>query len=298
MQAAMSRTVLFFGDSNTRGYGAGRERSFAKVIAGALPAPLAAAWRVASAGADSDFRAIPPRLDAALAKHRPAILVCQCPTGPLAYFVQYPPWLARIRGVYNAFFQWRRERGITADLRRRPPDQRTRREALYDGRYVDTLYRWRPASWPITRHANRILAARYGLVVKATRERYLELMARQRDRIRAQTSAVVLFLGPFPHDESFYPGFGARVRAWSEDLAALLHRPAEGSTYLDVYRPLTVESPGRYLLRDGAHLTAEGHRRVAHLILPTLVALMHEVGAASAPGRGPASPDITDAPEG
>jgi lysophospholipase L1-like esterase len=294
----MSRTVLFFGDSNTRGYGAGRERSFANVIAGGLPEPLAAGWRVASAGADSDFRAIPPRFDAALAKHRPAILVWQCPTGPLAYFVRYPPWLARIRAVYNAFFQWRRERGIVADLRRRPPEQRTRRDALYDGRYVDTLYRWRPASWPVTRHANRILAARYGLVVKATRERYLELMARQRDRIRAQTSAPILFVGPLPHDESFYPGFGARVRAWSADLVALLHRPSEGSTYLDVYRPLTVEGSGRYLLRDGAHLTAEGHRRIADLVLPTLVALMDEVEAAGVTARVAASAEITDAPEG
>jgi len=274
-----SRTILFFGDSNTRGYGSGRERRFTTLIAGALPAD----WHVAAAGAYSDFRAIGPRLDAAFAKHRPAIVVWQCPTGPLAYFVQYPPWLRRIRAVYNAFFEWRRERGIQADIRRAGGAAfRTRKDALFDGRYVDALYRWRPASWPITRHANRVLATRYGLFVKATQERYLELIARYRDRIRAQGSAEILMLGPLPHTEWMYPGYGARVRACSAALVPLVHDPPRGSAYLDLYEPLSVEGPGRYLLHDGAHLTPEGHARVAELVLPHLLAAIARVEAGAA----------------
>jgi lysophospholipase L1-like esterase len=281
----MTRTILFFGDSNTRGYGVGRERRYAALIEAELHARGEASWKVAVSGADSDFRVIPARLDAAIAKHQPDILVWQLPTGPAAYFVRYPPWLRPLRALYNSFFAWQRERHIRGDITRMGgPERRPRREAMFEGMYVASLYRWRPASWPITRHANRWLAARYGLVVKATRERYLEIMARHRERLRAQTGARFLFFGLLPQRESFYPGFGARVLAWSKDLGDLLDRPADGSHYLDV-SPSLVPVADAVVLEDGAHLTASGHRQVAALVLPRLVELMR-AGAVERPGEG------------
>jgi lysophospholipase L1-like esterase len=68
---------------------------------------------------------------------------------------------------------------------------------------------------------------------------------------------------------------------WSDALEALLNHPEQRSTYLDVYRPLTAERHDRYLLRDGAHLTPEGHRRLAELVLPCLTALMQRSGGAA-----------------
>ena len=109
--------------------------------------------------------------------------------------------------------------------------------------------------------------------VKATRERYLELMARHRDRLRAETSAQLLFLGFFPHSDDFYPGFGERVTAWGNDLAAMLHQPEDGSFYVEIYTALAAH-PRRHLLRDGAHLAPDGHRCVAELVTPVLAARM------------------------
>ena len=267
------RTVLFFGDSNTRGYGSGRERRYAAHVEAALAPSVGAAWRFAVAGADSDFRAIRERLYRAVAKYEPDVLVWQCPTGPAAHFVQYPPWLRPIRDVYNRLFKWRRERAIRGEQARADEGRRSRYDVLYDGRYVDRLYRWRPAAWPVTRHANRWFAARYGVHVKATRERYLELMARHRDRLRAETSAQLVFLGFFPHSDDFYPGFGARVTSWGRELGALLHEPDARSVYVEIYGTLAAH-PRRHLLRDGAHLAPEGHRRVADLVTPVLAARM------------------------
>lgn len=270
----MTRTVLFFGDSNTRGYGTGRERRYAALVEAALAPTTGAGWRFVVRGADSDFHAIAERLHGAVAKYQPDVVVWQCPTGPAAYFVQYPPWLRPIRAAYNAMFKWRRERGIRTEQARADAARSSRHDVLYDGRYVDSLYRWRPASWPITRHANALLARRYGVFVKATRERYLELMARHRDRLRADSRARLLFLGLVPHDDAFYPGFGARVTEWSPHLAALLHHPEDGAVYVDLYATLA-DHPRRHLLHDGAHLAPDGHRKVADLVVPALVPLMH-----------------------
>jgi lysophospholipase L1-like esterase len=269
----VTRTVLFFGDSNTRGYGVGREYRYAAHVEAALAPTVGIDWRFVVRGADSDFRAIRDRLHGAVAKYHPDVLVWQCPTGPAAYFVQYPRWLRPIRAAYNALFSWRRERGIRAEQTRASGASASRHDVLYDGRYVDALYRWRPATWPVTRHANGWLAARYGVFVKATRERYLELIARHREQLRAESGARLLFLGLVPHSDEMYPGYGARVAEWGKDLAALLHHPEDGSTYVDLYTPLAVQ-PRRHLLRDGAHLTHDGHRRVAELVLPALVPLM------------------------
>jgi len=281
----VTRTILFFGDSNARGYGVGRERRYTVLIEAELRARGESSWRVAFAGASSDFRVIPARLDAAVAKHQPDILAWQLPSGPAVYPIRYPSWLRTLRALYNSFFEWLRERHIRADIARMGgPDRRPRDEAMFEGLYVASLYRWRPASWPITRHANRWLAARYGLAVKATRERYLEIVAHHRERLRAQTGARLLLFGLMPHSDDFYPGYCARALAWSRDLADLLDRPAEGSHYLDV-SPSLVPITASVVMNDGAHLAAEGHRRVAALLLPRLVELMRACEVAGAPER-------------
>lgn len=267
------RTVLFFGDSNTRGYGVGREQRYAAHVEAALAPVVDQRWRFVVSGTDSDFRAIPDRLHGAVTKYRPDILVWQCPTGPAAYFVNYPAWLRPLRAAFNYGFHWRTEWSIRREQRRAAPALSSRRDVMYDGRYVDALYRVRPSALPVTRHVNGWLAARYGLVVKATRERYLELMARHRDQLRTEADADLLLVGLMPHSDYSYPGYHDRVTAWGEDLARLFHRPDEGSTYLDVYAPLA-EHPQRHLLRDGTHLSASGHRRVAELVVPTLLPLL------------------------
>ncbi len=272
----MMRTVLFFGDSNTRGYGVGRARRFATLVETALAPEMGSTWRFVATGCTSDFKVIRERLEAAMAKHQPDILVWQCPTGPAAYFVQYPAWLQPMRTVYNAFFKWQRQFRIQRDITRGGGEAlRPRKEAMYEGLYVDSLYRWRPASWTLTRHANGLIARRYGTFVKATKERYLELMARHRDWLRQSSDAQMLFLGMLPHSDSFYPGFCERVLAWGRDLEALLHDPARGDYYLELCGPLLRDGGvARHLLRDGAHMSPAGHQRVAELVTPVLGEMM------------------------
>ncbi len=270
----MAKTVLIFGDSNTRGYGVGRRHRYATVVAGTLAAATREPWTFAVRSAESDFRVIASKLHEAVARHRPDVLVWQLPTGPIAYFVQYPWWVRPIRNAYNRLFRARKELGIRRDMTRLTAnDSEARRTAEAEGLYLDAVYRWRPASWPLTRHANGWLAARYGFVTKATRERYLELIARHRDRMRERTAAPLLFLGPLPHSEYMYPRFNERVVAWSGDLARLLHRPDDGGIYLDVHAALAAHLD-RFILRDGAHLTREGHRALAGLVAPALLALL------------------------
>ena len=278
------RTVLFFGDSNTRGYGVGRARRYATLVENALAPEMGSAWRFAAAGASSDFKDIRERLYPAMDKHRPDILVWQCPTGPAAYFVQYPPWLRPIRTVYNTFFKWQRQWRIQRDVARGGGEVlRSRREAISEGLYVDALYRWRPASWTLTRNVNGLIARRYGTFVKATKERYLELMDRHRSRLRETSGAPVLFLGLLPHSDHFYPGFCERALAWGRDLEALLHDPARDSYYLELCAPLLQDGGvARHLLRDGAHMSPAGHERVAALVTPVLGELMRIVQGVAA----------------
>jgi lysophospholipase L1-like esterase len=279
----MARTVLFFGDSNTRGYGVGRQRRYAALIEAALAPALGSTWSFAVSVADSDFRVISERLDAAVAKHRPRILVWQLPTGPAAYFVRYPTWLQAIRTVFNTFFEGKRARAMRADVARGGGEtQRPLREALYEGRYIDGLYRWRPSAWPLMRYANGFLAARHGLVVKATRERYLELVDRRRDQLRQRPDLTILFLGLLPHNDCMYPGFGARVTAWDADLRALLHRPDEACFFLELYAPLMDGGADGCLLHDGTHMSLAGHRRVAELVGPPLLALIRSCDGSAA----------------
>jgi lysophospholipase L1-like esterase len=277
----VTKTVLFFGDSNTRGYGVGPAHRYAAHVEAAL-APTTEDWRFIVRSAHSDFHAIAARLHDAIAQHCPDVLVWQLPTGPAAYSVRYPWWLRPARSAYSTVFRWRREWGIRRQIARAPSADDARRHVLSEGRFVDALYGWRPARWPGTRHVNGWLAARYGLFVKATGERYLELVERHRDRVRAASNARLLFIGPVPHNDDMYPGFGERVTAWSEDLARLLHHPAKGSIYVDAYRPLAAH-PDRHLIGDGCHLTPAGHLRLSTLVVPALVPLMQSCEVSEQP---------------
>lgn len=285
------RTILFFGDSNTRGYGVGRQYRFAAVLEAALAAQGNTTWRWATAHAPSDFRSFAKRLDYAVATYSPDILVWQCPTGPAAYFVRYPEWIKRVAALHNRGFEWLRERYIGADVRA-GGEGRTRREALYEGRYLNQLYGLRPSRWPGVRQARRLLVARYGTKVKATRARYLELIGDARDRLRALTRAQIVFLGIFPHNDEYFPGYTARVTEWNEHLARLLDHPDDGFVFVDVHKSLNSLGPGTVLLSDGMHLSIESHRRVAETMLPTIVQLMRaiESSACNVSSPTPAAP--------
>ncbi len=273
----MTRTVLFFGDSNTRGFGVGRERRFCSLIEKELAPTVGSAWRFVVTGTDSDFRMIPERLERAVATHDPDIVVWQIPTGPCTYFPRYPRWLRPLRAAYEAAFEKLLERRIRSDAERRGgAAEAARREALYEGLYLDQAFRWRPSSWPGTRRVNGWLAARYGTEVKATRERYFELVQRYSDRVRAQSDAQQLLLGLLLHSDDMFPGYGARALAWSRELQGLLHQPASRRCYLELLAPLMQGGAARYLLHDGTHLSAEGHRRVAELVTPALRSLLDE----------------------
>jgi lysophospholipase L1-like esterase len=286
-----SRTILFFGDSNTRGYGVGREHRFAAVLEAALAGQGNAAWQWPVVHAPSDFRSFARRLDYALETYPPDILVWQCPSGPAAYFVRYPEWIKRVATLHNRGFEWLRERYIGADIRA-GGEGRTRREALYEGRYLNRLYGLRPSTWLGVRQARRLLVARYGTEVKATRERYLELAGDARDQLRARTRAPILFLGFFPHSDELFPGYTARVTEWNEHLAQLLDHPDDGFFFLDVLRVLNRPGAGAVLLSDGMHLSVEGHRRAAEVILPTVTQLMRALdsSACNVSSPTPASP--------
>ncbi len=277
---AMTRTVLFFGDSNTRGYGVGRDSRYAALVETAMPDAVETGWRFQTATTASDFRLIATRLDTAIAAYRPAIIVWTCPTGPLAYYVREPQWYKRLRKRFRRRLHARQERIIQDDIARGGgEDTRPRREAVYEGRYLDELYRGMPRNWPGMRWLRPLFAARYGTIVKATEGQYYELMRRHRERVRRATDATLLFCSVFPHSEYAYPGFNARASAWNAGLSRLLHEPGTGSTFVDVYGPLTRRRPHEHLLRDGMHLSSHGHRIVADVLVPEIRALMRAYDA-------------------
>ena len=273
----MIRTVLFFGDSNTRGYGVGRERRYTSLVEKALGPTVGSEWRFVVTGTESDFRLISERLERAVATNSPDVVVWQIPTGPCSYFPRYPTWLRPLRAAYEAAFDRWREHMIRSDAAHRGgSEESARREALYEGLYLDHVFRWRPSTWPVTRHVSGWLAARYGTEVKATRERYFELVLRYSDRMRTQSDAHQLLLGLLLHSDDMFPGYGERALAWSRDLYGLLHQPGQGRSYLELCAPLMEGGVARYLLRDGTHLSAAGHQRVAELVTPVLQSLIVE----------------------
>ena len=267
----MARSLLFFGDSNTRGYGVGRERRFASLVARAIDEAAPGEWTAAVAHAESDFRAFRPRLEGALDRHATRLLVLQCPTGPASWFVAVPPWLRRARRPLERLLEWREQRLVARELRRHPDRYPSTHDARYDGLYLDHLYRLEPRKWWGLRNLNEPLARRYGLEVKATLERYLDRMLDLRSRVRAKTDAEIVCLGLLSADERIYPGYRARVAEWTRSLAAALDDPAARSSFVD---PTVALGWNRdeILLRDGTHLSAEGHRRVAAALTPSLLA--------------------------
>ena len=101
---------------------------------------------------------------------------------------------------------------------------------------------------------------------------------RYSDRIPALSDAHQLILGLLLHSDDMFPGFGERALAWSRDLDGLLQQPARGRFYLELCAPLMQSNVTRYLLHDGTHLSADGHRRIAELVTPVLESLLAERG--------------------
>jgi lysophospholipase L1-like esterase len=274
----MTRTVLFFGDSNTRGYGVGRAGRYAALVEAELRADGIGDWQFALEYAVSDFRVIPGRLEAAVATHVPRVIVWQCPTGPASFFVNYPRWIAAPRALYHRLLERLQERYIRADVRADPTRQRSRYDALYEGRYLDTLHRWKPWHVPGALALRRHVARRHGVIAKTTGERYVRRICRLRDATLAQMPASILFLGLLPLSDEYYTGYTQRAKEWGAALAAVLHEPAASRFYLDVHEPLTRNGTERLLLRDGTHLSPEGHRRLAGIVAPRLRELMLACG--------------------
>lgn len=267
-----TKTVLFFGDSNTRGYGVDPQLRWASLVEEQLRGATREPWTYAVASSWSDFKAIPKRLEAALAEYDPSIVVMACPTGPAAYYLHYPEWARKIGAVNRRIFAWADWFHVRAAMR--SAKQSSERDVRYEGRYVDALHRWQILRWPGARQLNRWMGSHYGVRVKATRERYLEWMEQRREQIRSQTAAPILFLSLIPHSDDYHPGYLQRAREWNRDLAALLDRPAEGSHYLDLFEPLAGRPTADMLLRDGTHLSPRGHSVVAPVIAPFLQQLM------------------------
>lgn len=267
----MPRSLLFFGDSNTRGYGVGRERRFASLVTQAIDEAAPGEWTAAVAHAESDFRAFRPRLEAALDRHAPELLVIQCPTGPASWFVAVPPWFRRARRPLERLLEWREQRLVARELRRAPQRYPSARDARYDGLYLERLHRLEPRKWWGFRNLNGPLARRYGLEVKATLERYLDRMLDLRARVRAKTDAEIVCIGLLSADERIYPGYRARVAEWTPRLAAALDDPAARSSFVDPTAALGW-NVDEILLRDGTHLSREGHRRVAAALISFLFA--------------------------
>lgn len=270
----MPHTVLFFGDSNTRGYGLAPEQRFAAVLERDLAGSTTSRWQFEVASSPSDLKAMVERLQKALDRYRPDILVWQCFTGPASYEIDFPPWMRRLRSVQDRYFAWRTRRAVSAEVRADPSGQRTERDAIHEGRYVDQVFRYRPGRLLLLRRARALIARRYGLVTKATRERYLQRMLEARSALRSQTQIPILFLGILPLSDTLYPGYHRRAFEWGAELERVLPDPAQHTFYIDMMTPLAPDAERGLLLNDATHLTVEGHRRVACLVRPLLLELM------------------------
>lgn len=272
----MARTVLLFGDSNTRGFGVGAEARFATLVEAILGHAFDPPWKFAVGHSVSDFHVFPGRLDAALAKHSPEVVVLQCPTGPATYWINYPRWIRWFVTTSGWTFKQLQEAYIRAYLPNGSDQPQARRDTLYEGKFVDPLYRWNLAQWNGPRQIRRWFAKRYGVLVKATGPRYVQLMCRLRDRLRSQSRAKVLVLGLLPHSEDYYPDYHKRAREFGKLLHAALHRPDEDVVYLDLYDALMPEGFDGMVISDGKHLSVDGHRRLAPIVASALEPLMSD----------------------
>jgi lysophospholipase L1-like esterase len=267
---------LFFGDSNTRGYGVDRSLRHTALLERRLRADGFTSWTFVTVTERSDLRAIPAKIEKAVTTHRPTIIVWRCPTGPATYRIAYPRWTRELKGLHRRWFRWQRGRLVDAELDAGDRKERATHDALTDGTFLNELNRWRLLRVPGARPLKNAMAARYGFQVKATCDRYVERLAEIRDAVQLQVDAPVLMIGLIPHD---VPGYDDRVRTWRPVLADRFDRPADGSHYLDVFESLRTENG--LLLRDGIHLSAVGHRQLADLVVDPLRELMIATPAAA-----------------
>ena len=270
----MPRTVLFFGDSATRGYGVGRERRYAALVAAELASRWNGQWTFEVEATASDFRTYRTRFATHLERVHPAVVVCQCPVGPACFFPRFPLWVRPLMAVRRRTFSWLKDRYIRNELRGDASGDRTYRDSLYEGHWLNRLHRWRPSRWPVVGPWWTARARQLPPIPKITSARYLERMRALVDDAQARGVRQVLVLGPIPVAEDICPGYFVRVAAWSLELRAAFDTPERGVRFLDLFAALRDIPSERLLLRDRIHPSPEGHREVARLLTPTLEPLL------------------------
>ncbi len=272
-------TILFFGDSATRGYGVGRELRFPALVAAELAARSKIPLTFDVGAARSDFRDFRSRFESELTRVRPLVLVCQCPVGPACFFPRFPASVRTLLALEKKIFDRMTDRFVESEIR---GGERTRHDALYEGRYLDRVNRWKPSNWPIIGPLWRARVRRYPTVAKITCEGYVERMVRLRDQARAGGVREILFLGLLPVFEDVCPGYDSRAPAWCAALRRALDVADAGSAFLDVHATLGTADLNRLLLRDRIHLSVHGHREVARLVVPALEPLLARAGSDAA----------------
>ncbi|MGH7899744.1 MAG: SGNH/GDSL hydrolase family protein, partial [Candidatus Binatia bacterium] len=210
----MERTVLFFGDSITRGYGVGRERCFATLVADELGARSASSWKFEVVTGWSSFPSYRQRLQPGLKRVQPEILVLQCPSGPACYFPRFPAPVRGYMRIQKRLLAWLTGRYVQSEIRREPAGGRTSYDALYDGRFLDRLHGWRPSHWPVVGPWWRRRAETYPPIPKVSREGYLKRIQHLVDDARAHGVRETVLIGLLPMTEDVCPGYLARARQW------------------------------------------------------------------------------------
>lgn len=272
----MAFTALFFGTSNTRGFGVLPEHRYAAVLERSLQCTLDGRWQFVVATSPGDLGVFGEKLAAALTRHRPDLVVVQCPTSPASYSINYPRWLNALRGLHARRLRWHKERAIAAEIDGDPSRQRTRRDALREGLYLDPVYSLRLGRWAAVRRLRAAAVRRYGLIVNMTGEQYVDSILRLRRTVRASTQAPTLFWGLLPLSENLYPGYHQRARDWSSELAKHVPDEARRCYFVDVMGALAAVSSRELLLNDETHLSISGHGRVADVLLPELRCLIED----------------------
>ena len=269
----MARNVLFFGDSNTHGYGVGPAKRWATLVENQLKADASGSWTYSVSGTRSDFRLIRDRLPLAVEKYAPDVLVWQLPTGPMSYYVRYPKWVRPARRIPKRFFRYHYERHVDAQLAAEG-GARTRSEVISEGLFLDQVQVWKPSRWFGFRAIRRWMAHRYGVEPKVTKARYLDLVESMRAAIRERSRATLVLVAFVPHSDVNFPGFSARAREWLDAVRETFHRPQHGQHVIDVFRPVTAEGTREVLLRDGFHMSPHGHEKLAKALAPELRSIL------------------------
>ena len=255
------------------------EHRYAAILESMLAPTLGGRWRFAVASSPSDLRVIGEKLESALEQYRPDALMLNCPTGPASFFINYPRWMNLLRSMPARFLEWRKESAVALEIRNDSRRERTRRDVLREGRFIDSVYRSRLSSWPALRRLRAHAGRRYGVVVKTTSERYVERLLGFRTIARDHMQGPILFVGVIPLSDNLYPGFHQRAHEWNRELNKHLPDTAQRCFFIDVMEELAVMPSSRLLLNDETHLSIEGHRRFAELLLPELRRLIQEAEA-------------------